>query len=253
MSRSASPFSPRTLLAVLAVGAAAFLLLLYAIGAGWDGSKDRNGGAHAAANGLNGFAGPVRLLENQGHEVALARNEARLDDESLLVLTPQHGADGEALAGIIESRRYAGPTLLILPKWLAIPAEINPNLDAPQGWVMLGGAVAPEWLSEVEALDGAKVEVAERKRWEGMDLAGALPASKSGQALTAASVETEDWASVLPLITDQSGDLLAGYLNDDGAYPMLDEAAGYDPRDEPEEELWPVVIVAEPDLMNNYG
>src|SRR5688500_3869442 len=121
MSRSASPFSPRTLLAVLAVGAAAFLLLLYAIGAGWDGSKDRNGGAHAAANGLNGFAGLVRLLEDQDHEVSLSRSQARLDEENLLVLTPQQGADGEILAGIIEARRYVGPTLLILPKWLALP------------------------------------------------------------------------------------------------------------------------------------
>ena len=96
MTRATSPFGPRTLLAVLAVGAAAFLLLLYAIGAGWDGSKDQNGGAHAAANGLNGFAGLVRLLEEQGYEVSLSRSTARLDDEGLLVLTPQHGADGEA-------------------------------------------------------------------------------------------------------------------------------------------------------------
>ena len=98
MSRGVSPFSPRTILAMLVVGGGAFLLLLYAIGAGWDVGSDRNGGAHAAANGLNGFAGLARLLKAQGHEVQLSRSEARLEDPGLLVLTPQLDADGERIA-----------------------------------------------------------------------------------------------------------------------------------------------------------
>ena len=251
MSRPASPFSPRTLLAVLAVGAAAFLLLLYAIGAGWDGSRDRNGGAHAAANGLNGFAGLVRLLEEQGHAVSLSRSEARLDDEGLLVLTPQHGADGEAIAEIITSRRYVGPTLLILPKWLALPADQMPGMEAEPGWVMLGGAVAPDWLKSIEGLENAEAETGEHSQWKGLGLAGTLPDPDNGLALEAASVSGSESASVLSLITDEHGDLIAGYLNDEGNYPALDEAAGYDPGED--EDLWPVVIVAEPDLLNNYG
>jgi len=47
--------------------------------------------------------------------------------------------------------------------------------------------------------------------------------------------------------------LLAGYFNDSGDYPMLDEAAGYEPADDADTDLWPVVVVVEPDLMNNYG
>ena len=133
MSRAASPFAARTILAVLVVGAGAFLLFLYAIGAGWDGRSDRNGGAHAAANGLNGFAGLVRLLEARGHEVSLSRSEAQLEDEALLVLTPQSDADGERLAEIIAARRQHGPTLLILPKWLVLSAERLRGTDAPRG------------------------------------------------------------------------------------------------------------------------
>lgn len=253
MSRAATPFSPRTLLAVIAVGAAAFLLLLYAIGAGWDGSRDRNGGAHAAANGLNGFAGLARLLEKRGHEVSLSRSEARLDDEGLLVLTPQHGADGEAIAQIIASRRYVGPTLLILPKWVALPADQMPGVDAQPGWVMLGGAVAPEWLKSIEGLEEAVAETGEHSRWKGLGLAGALPDPENGLALMAASVKAKESTLVLPLVTDEDGDFVAGYLNDDGVYPALDDAAGYGPSDEPDEDLRPVVIVAEPDLLNNYG
>lgn len=249
MSRAASPFSPRTMLAVLVVGAAAFLLLLYAIGAGWDGSRDRNGGAHAAANGLNGFAGLVRLLDGRGHDVSLSRSEGRLDDSALLVLTPQHDADGEALTEIIDARRYVGPTLLILPKWMAIPTEAVPAIDAPPGWVMLGGAVAPDWLETFETLDDAEASIGRRARWEGLGLAGRLPDSRQVLSL--------DTTALLPLVTDENGDVLAGYVADIGSYPALADAADMPVRD-PEEldtdtDRWPVVVIVEPDLANNYG
>jgi hypothetical protein len=253
MTRAATPFSTGGVLAVVAVGAAAFLLLLYAIGAGWDGSDDRNGGAHAASNGLTGFAGLARLLEDRGHDVSLSRTEARLDEDSLLVLTPRIFADGERIADIIEQRRYTGPTLLILPKWLTMPTAGISSVEAPEGWVILSGAQPPAWIEHIEGLGEVKLEIAERKRWEGMGLAGALPDSESALALQAASLSTPDRTSVLPLVTDENGDVLAGYLNDHGAYPLLDDAAGYSPGDEVDEDLWPVVIVAEPDLMNNYG
>jgi len=249
MSRAGAPFSPRTLLSVIAVGAAAFLLLLYAIGAGWDGQDDRDGGAHAAANGLNGFAGLARLLEDAGHEVSLSRSQGRLDEENLLVLTPQHQTDGDQIAAIISARRYVGPTILILPKWLAIPAQVNPAMDAPQGWVMLAGASTPEWLKTIEGMDDAVAEIGTRRRWDGLGRTGALPVGDQVLSLEA--------TRILPLVTDEQGDLLAGYLDDFGTYPVLAQAAGMPDRD-PEEldtdsDLWPLVVVAEPDLMNNYG
>ena len=254
MSGAASPFSPRTILVVLLVGAGAFLLFLYAIGAGWDGRGDRDGGAHAAANGLNGFAGLARLLEAQGHEVSLSRSETRLQDAGLLVLTPQVRTDGERIAEIVEARRYQGPTLVILPKWLALEASQLRTVEAPQGWVVLAGTSAPDWLGELD-MPSAKAVVAERRRWEGMDLSGSFPAPETVLTVQAASVETDEWASLLPLVTDDKGDVLVGYLNDNGDYPLLDEAAGYasDEADDLDAELWPVVVIIEPDLANNYG
>ena len=253
MSRGASPFSPRTILAVLVIGAGAFLLFLYAIGAGLDSGNERDGGAHAAANGLNGFAGLVRLLEAQGHEVSLSRSESRLQDPALLVLTPQINADGERVGQVIEERRRVGPTLVILPKWLAMESSRTRAADAPKGWVVLGGATTPDWIKDIEWLADAKPAIVERKRWEGLGLAGALPDPETALALSAGSVETDDWASLVPTVTDEDGDVLAGYYNDHGSYPMLDDASGYGPSDEPDEGLWPVMIVVEPDLMNNYG
>src|SRR5690606_31354405 len=175
MSRGASPFSPRAILAVLVVGGGAFLLFLYAIGAGWTGRDDQDGGAHAAANGLNGFAGLVRLLEAQGHEVELSRSETRLQDEGLLVLTPPIYADGERIAEVIRARRYHGPTLVILPKWPAMDASGIPGVDARRGWVLLGSPVAPRWIDELEGLGDAEIAIGERRRWEGMGLAGTFP------------------------------------------------------------------------------
>ena len=249
MSRGASPFSPRAILAVLVVGAAAFLLFLYAIGAGWTGREDQNGGAHAAANGLNGFAGLVRLLEAQGHEVELSRSKTRLQDEGLLVLTPPIYADGERIAEVIRARRYHGPTLVILPKWPAMDALGIPGVDARRGWVLLGSPVAPRWIDELEGLGDAEIAIGERRRWEGMGLAGTFPEPDKVLSL--------DASSYLPLVTDERGDLLAGYLSDRGSYPVLAGAAGMPDRDPDEldtdDDLWPVVVVAEPDLMNNYG
>jgi hypothetical protein len=249
MSRASSPFSPRTILAVLVLGGGAFLLFLYAIGAGWNGRQDRDGGAHAAANGLNGFAGLARLLEAQGHEVELSRSEARLQDEALLVLTPQLFADGERVAEIIEARRYYGPTLLIVPKWFAMEASQLRTVEAPRGWVALSDAFAREWPDELPGLGDAEAAIGERRRWEGIGLAGTFADPQQVLSL-------ED-SSLLPLVTDERGDLLAGYLDDRGTYPVLAEAAGMPERDpedpETDEDLWPVVIVAEPDLMNNYG
>jgi hypothetical protein len=249
VSRGASPFSPRTILGVLVVGAGAFLLFLYAVGAGWDQRSDRNGGAHAAANGLNGFAGLVRLLEAQGHEVSFSRSEARLEDEALLVLTPQIAADGERIAEIIEARRYSGPTLVILPKWLAMEASQVPSVEAPRGWVVLGGAAQPDWLEQIGGLERTETKIVERHRWRGLGLAGAFPESE--QVLTT-------WGGALvPLVRDEAQDVLVGYARDSGHYPILAEAAGAPPLDvedpQTDGELWPVVFVAEPDLMNNYG
>jgi len=249
VSAAGSPFSPRAVLAMLAVGAGAFVLFLYAIGAGWDGGEDRDGGAHAAATGLNGYAGLVRLLEARGHRVELSRSEARLDDPGLLVLTPPLFTDGEALSDAIAARRYIGPTLLILPKWLAGRIDRAEQLKARRGWVTLGGSVAPGWLDDVEGFDGAKLAIARRTRWQGLGLAGALPAP--GHVLTLAAPD------VVPLVSAETGAVLAGFVDDGGAYPVLDEAAGRPPRDAEAETLdgtrWALVVVAEPDLMNNYA
>ena len=219
-----SPFSPRAALGLVAVGAIAFIAMLYAIGAGLTGGGN-DGGGHALSKGLTGYAALADLLERTGAEVRRSRDANALDDPGLLVLTAPHDADGDELARIVAERRTIGPTLLVLPKWVTVPAQ---GEDAQAGWTATVGTSRPRWLS---AIDG-RLDV---------ELGG-----KSRQSLTA----RED--GLVPLVR-RDDKILVGYLNDDGSYPALDRWSGWDPPAEPDEDLHPVVIVAEPDLLDNRG
>jgi hypothetical protein len=218
------PFSPRAALGLVAVGAIAFIAMLYAIGAGWTGGGN-DGGSHALSKGLTGYAALASLLENTGVEVRRSRDVNALDDPGLLVLTPPHDADGEELGRIVAERRTLGPTLVVLPKWVTVPAQGD---EARTGWTATVGTRRARWLSVIDGrLD---VELG----------------AKSVQSLTA----REDGA--VPLVR-RDDKILIGYLNDDGSYHALDRWSGWDPPAEPDEDLHPVVIVAEPDLLDNRG
>jgi len=248
MSRRAGPFSARTVLGLLVVGALALLVLLYAIGQGWDGGRDDNGGAHAGANGLNGFSALAELLKKRGYDVSLSRSRAHLEDEALLVVTPQNFTDADELEQLLEDRRYQGPTLLILPKWLAAPIPRNSQIDAEPGWVQFYGAMSPLWAEDFAPFD-PKLAIGKLPKWRGMGLEGALPEPDKAQTMAG--------SDIAPLVEGGQGKIFAGYWDNGGYYPVLAEAAGEPPPDVEGDELddsaWPVVIVAEPDLMNNYG
>jgi hypothetical protein len=231
-------FSKGGALALVAGGFALFLALLWLIGAGEGMGGDRGRGqAHAGANGLNGYSGLVRLIEAQGYTVARSRSPATLRAPGLLVLTPPAHAQAEAIADIIEDRAYAGPTLVILPKWWAVPPP--PQLPAGtqgtfrRGWVVLSDALASEWPAQLPApytLEHALAEAPKgvRPGWRGIGLAGRLP---SGTIAHAQPKGAHD-----PLFTDAAGRVLALRIRpDDG------------------EQREPVVFLAEPDLANNYG
>lgn len=236
MSHSANPFRVGVVLGIVLLGAGAFLLMLYAMGQGWDGRDERDGRAHALANGLNGFAGLVTLAEAEGFSTGIGYSEARLDEYPLVVLTPQHFANVEQLNDIIAQRRYAGPTMIVLPKWLAGPIPDLAQGEHEQGWVVLGQAQEPGWFAELDFI--ANRELADlalgsgmTKAWTGYGETGALPDPGQVQGLRK---NNSEW--ITPLVTDSEGDLLAARFDDAG-----------------DDEDWPVTFVFEPDLMNNYG
>lgn len=250
MSRAQpSPFNPRVILGLVLFGALAFLGTLYFIGSGQTG---RNGVAEAEATnrGLNGYAALYRMLEKQGHDVSQSRSRKQYKTEGLLILTPSTNADADDIRKVIEDRRYIGPTLLIVPKWLAFDAPRQLPGRKP-GWVMLGGSFTPEWVAELgnDLSLEAKIEQAGKgaARWSGLGLSGVLPNKANVQGFTQ--------GRLVSLAEDGNGRILAGYDDDGGCYPVLDGAAGIAgvPTNDCDENRWNVTVVAEPDLMNNYG
>lgn len=245
-------FNPKVVLGLLLFGALAFLAMLYLIGAGETSRGPNDGGSHAAAKGLNGYAALVEILEAEGHEVSLSRNQAALDDEALLILTPPAFADGGDIAELVERRRYLGPTILVLPKWYAMEVPGTVRVEAEEGWVVLGGAGQPAWIEDFEGqyateLALGPLDSARGDAWRWGDWSGALP--------DRSQVQTIANATMIPLVTASNGGILAGYYDDGGYYPVLDEAAGLAPADEEGRDTsrWNFMVVAEPDLFDNYG
>ncbi|ABC64152.1 DUF4350 domain-containing protein [Erythrobacter litoralis] len=248
-------FGKRGVLALVGIGTLAFIALLYLIGTGQMTGPANNGQAHAASNGLTGYAALVQMLEAEGHDVRLSRSEAALDDTGLLVLTPPAFTDAEELATLVERRRYTGPTLIILPKWNVMRASGEDG--GKPGWVHVVGAGGSSLTPVVDGIETPiEVQSVEEPRslsWRlaGGALAGVLPESKAIQHFDGAGAE-----QVVPLV--RSGDrVLAGYFDGPGSYADLAELAGVAPReleaDGTDGELWNVTIVAEPDLFNNWG
>ncbi len=250
-ARTAGPFNPKVMLALVLFGALAFFATLYFIGTGQTGGGN-DGGGHAAGRGLNGYAALAELLEDDGYDVSLSRSPGALTGESLLILTPPAFMEAEDLAEVIENRRLAGPTLVILPKWNVSEIPDQWDVEKEKGWVLLSGASEPFWLQELEgdlAMEGAVTELEPTgPHWRGLGMGGNLPdpvrsLSISGDRIT-------------PVVRDSDGETLVGYLDDGGYYPDLADAAGIAATERDDEDVyekWGVVFVAETDLLNNYG
>lgn len=265
----ASPFSKRTVLALVIASFLAFIAFLALIGSGQTGRQSNDGGSHASSNGLNGYSGLVELLRLQGREVEVSRSPSGMDTYGLLVLTPPMGADAEDIQAILEDRFYTGPTLIILPKWYAqrvpdnLAAEIEEEVQ--DGWVRLLFTSKPAWIEELEepywltveqpwqeqlreneedndAADGEEPAIAlpsqdrikqlEAMRWSGFGMTGELPEGRYSA--------TKETPGHMPLIRTSEGEVLvSSVLGEEDSDFFVD--------------AYPVTIVIEPDLMNNYG
>ncbi|HSG55107.1 MAG TPA: DUF4350 domain-containing protein [Paracoccaceae bacterium] len=252
MKRAASPFSPAAVAAILLVGGGAFLLFLYAIGAGWTGDRMRVT-AHANSNALDGYSALVDLLDRRGFTVSTTRQQSAQEDYgTVLVLTPGFNTDPALVAETIAARRYVGPTIVILPKWSSTPLPDNAPEEAGDDWVELSPAWLDLWFESVEDFEPLAIGHGGTEGWQGMGLAGDLPDNSVVQAITELPGK-----ELFPLISDAEGDLLAGYWNRGGYHPALADAAGIafnpDEEDSQDADIYPLVLIAEPDLMNNYG
>ena len=255
-AQASGAFGKRGTFALVLFAALAFVAFLFLIGRGGLEGSGNNGQAHAAGTGLAGFAGLTRLLEEDGVWVERSRDRGALNDPGLLVLTPPANIDDEEFAEIIERRRTIGPTMIIAPKWFAMPAQGDRN--SKPGWVHLLGA-SEDWAMTIDGrtLSFPHIELKDRAaRWRGLGLSGTLP---SKDALAAVEIGADDAGNsagsesgfLAPLVEDGKGRMLAAYLADDGSY--LDGDLYLDPERGDSAPVYGVMLVAEPDLMNNWG
>ena len=261
-----SPFSPRVALAMVLVGALGFIALLWAVGSGMADPDPQPSGAHASGKGLVGFEALADYLKARDYQVSATRTRGAHHQGGLLVLTPLHGTKPEELTRTIAEHRDFGPTLLIMPKWRAMPfpptaQAINPKVHP--GFVKLDQASAPEWKGfhdevnvDLSPLEGA----AATQTWRGAGLNAPLPVP--------ATVLSGKGRDLMPLVVAGSDmRMIAGYFIDGGNYPGLSELAlaplpQPDEADEdsdsqgtaqPDPPRFPLIVVFDPDLLNNYG
>jgi len=245
MSARASPFPRSTVIGMLLIGALAFVGLLWFLGNNTGGSGN-NGGAHVGGHGLTGYAGIARMLEAEGLDVVRQRNRREIESQpGLLILTPPAEADGKEIAKVVAARRYVGPTLVIAPKWLAVGVNAK---KAKLGWVQVIDTSAPSWEGFA---DNVTVDIGTEKTprvggWRVGTRQGPLPDDRQ--------VEVGSGKGLVPIVNAGNGKVLAAWLDDDGYYPALNEFAGIDPNyGGDDEDIYPVVLVFEPDLLDNWG
>jgi hypothetical protein len=244
----ANPFSRWAVLAIVLLGAGLGVALLYMIATGTGMGSANDGGAHAEGKGLNGYAALAGYLERRGYAVSRVRNEGALTRPGLLVLTPPAGAEGKEIDKIVAQRRTIGPTLVIAPKWQAMPvSRRDRSSGAKDGWVRLWGNRPPNWPGFLDTLSVRVTPLSTAQAgWQGAGLAGALPArmvlSGAGTGLVRIVASRDDKLT------------LAGYMDDGGTYPGLDALAQDRVLHAGERQgRYPIILVFEPDLIDNYG
>jgi hypothetical protein len=243
----ANPFSPRAVLALVLFGAVAFIALLWMIGAGMTSGTPNDGGSHAGSKGLTGYAALAQYLEHRGFAVRRSRTKGAFEEPGLLVLTPPAEADGEALEQIVSARRFVGPTLIVTPKWLAIPVQPVTGQGKP-GWVTINGTRQPDWsgFHDDVSLSLHPSPAGRRAIWQSDRSQGRLP--------DAGPVQSGRGDRLVPLVRGGDGRVLAAYVDDGGMYPGLEDMALAGPASDADNtSLFPLVLVFEPDLIDNYG
>ena len=242
---ASQPFSRRGALGLVLFGALVFVALLWMVGQGLAGEGTNDGGAHVDGRGLNGYAALAELLERRGYPITRSRSEEAFTQAGLLVLTPAADANGREIDKVVARHREIGPTLVITPKWAAMPAA---ELGGRRGWVRLVGPDLPHWpgfLDEV-VLDRQTGRGGKSVAWHAGAITGRFP---DGRLVVSGA-----GSGLVPLVTGDDGRVYAAYLND-GDFPALAALAppGSVSAAADGDAPYPLILVFDPDLLNNYG
>jgi hypothetical protein len=247
MSRQANPFQRTTIMIMFAVSFAAFVALLYGLGMGDPLASGKNGEAHGASNSIVGYQALANLLEKTGVPVQYSRSPAGMDNAGLLILTPGPFTPTEDINAVIQQRAYAGPTMIILPKW-----QVFKDQKLQKGWMMRGDLWGAEpGVKMLKDMADVSITVDDQAR-PGRSVASAVGA----QVKTPERPVTIKGDFIRTIVRGPSSKgALVAYLDDGGVYAQLDrlDESQITDADEIDESYYPVVIVADADLLNNAG
>lgn len=226
---SGGAFNPRIILAVIVAGALSIAAYTVLSAYSPQLSSGNNGGAHALSNSATGFSALVALARETGLQGSIHREEFDAGEGALLVLTPEFGTDPDEIKKRIEEHQAYGPTLVILPKWLVKKHPMRP------GWV--------QRFSDTPFLIGSDIPGA----YWGTEtpVKRALGSAKSGQTVTTGF---DDGSAPVRLSLPPDYIALNCKVCEDGL--RLPDGNLLLAVSWPD---YPVFLLAEPDLLNNYG
>jgi len=218
-------FSPRTVLALVAVGLVALAGLAVLSAYAPDLRAGQDGRAHALSKSAIGFAGAPILMQALGDRAVVSRVRPHSLSDAVVVLTPQGSEKAEAMRPFAD----AGRVLLIMPKWLAGPDPVRPGFvrklgAMPPGKRPMGVLSAYSKETQTFLHKGAGRPTL---HGAGGPFAGGtyLPLGPIDQLQT---ISGEGWA---PALVDETGGVVLAYS-----------------RKHPN-----VLLLADPDLLNNQG
>lgn len=217
--RAEGAFRPRIVGLIVAIGILAFAAMLV-LGAYAPDLRSGRNGAHALSNAATGFSGIVQLARATGRNPVILRNEALLDTEDLVVLTPETGA--KDMTDVLE-RRTGKVTLIVLPKWQTVA---DPDHS---GWVRAQG-LKPVWDPQGVLAPARPLKV-ERHRGGGRPLVTIAGHAPEEMRFTAPGpLQTVRGEGLTPIVTDSAGRAVLAQFGSE-----------------------PLYLLADPDLLSNRG
>ncbi|MGH7024831.1 MAG: hypothetical protein ACREEB_14750 [Caulobacteraceae bacterium] len=150
MSEPAAPslISPAAAVAMVVVGVFAFCALLVLMTYASALENGDNGGGHALSKSAIGFSGLAEGLRGLGEPVLISRHLLpRNRRAGVYVLTPPLQAADKNVTPM----GFAGPVLVVMPKWAAAPDPKH------HGWVAVGEPAPPEFFGKASLISKAKV------------------------------------------------------------------------------------------------
>lgn len=252
--RANAPFGRTGAALFVLAGIVGFIALLWSLGNAMDQpSSPEPVQLSGTDRGFDGYAAMARYLEKRGYGVVPLDRRELLTQPGVLVLAPAHFTDLSQLARNVDTHRRFGPTIVIMPKWLQVGEAQEVQSGANKGEMIAPlDPKTPQWpgwhdeitLDLYPMRDGPVPG-----GWRGLGMTGRLPFTDGVISATG--------DGLVPLVEDTfTGRILAGYIADGGDYPRLRAAAasfGRAPRGIAGQDLYPLILVFEPDLLNNWG